>query len=163
MVKIKGYIDKAECVRRGFVRKNGRIYKMSILEKYAAKGWLEMGNEKYSAADRVKAAERLQRDYEMSHFLSFGTSAVRERVDSCGKNASDIDLICKARERYFEAVKQVPEEFWPVIEQVCLENRDICLSKEDGGKRKAEISYAIKRDLCRGLDRLIKYYWPALI
>lgn len=76
-----------------------------------------------------------------------------------GKNADDVEAICKARERYFAAVKQIPEEFWPVVREVCLENREAVLTEKAGGRRKQEMSYAAKRDLCRGLDRLIRYYW----
>jgi hypothetical protein len=80
-------------------------------------------------------------------------------VDGKGKNADDVEAICKARERYFAAVKQIPEEFWPVVREVCLENREAVLTEKAGGRRKQEMSYAAKRDLCRGLDRLIRYYW----
>lgn len=158
-VKNDGYIDKAECLRRGYVRKSCGIYKMSLLEKYAARGWLELGDPKYSREDRLRAAKRLQKDCEMSHFMSVGVSGTREKVDGKGKNADDVEAICKARERYFAAVKQIPEEFWPVVREVCLENRGAVLTEKAGGRRKQEMSYAAKRDLCRGLDRLIRYYW----
>ena len=102
-VKNDGYIDKAECLRRGYVRKSCGIYKMSLLEKYAARGWLELGDPKYSREDRLRAAKRLQKDCEMSHFMSVGVSGTREKVDGKGKNADDVEAICKARERYFAA------------------------------------------------------------
>ena len=100
-----------------------------------------------------------QKGCEMSHFMSVGVSGTREKVDGKGKNADDVEAICKARERYFAAVKQIPEEFWPVVREVCLENREAVLTEKAGGRRKQEMSYAAKRDLCRGLDRLIRYYW----
>lgn len=104
-MKNDGYIDKAECLRRGYVRKSRGVYKMSLLEKYAARGWLELGDPKYSREDRLRAAKRLQKDCEMSHFMSVGVSGTREKVDGKGKNADDVEAICKARERYFAAVK----------------------------------------------------------
>lgn len=60
-VKNDGYIDKAECLRRGYVRKSRGIYKMSLLEKYAARGWLELGDPKYSREDRLRAAKGCKR------------------------------------------------------------------------------------------------------
>ena len=80
-MKNDGYIVKAECLRRGYVRKSCGIYKMSLLEKYAARGWLELGDPKYSREDRLRAAKRLQKDCEMSHFMSVGVSGTREKVD----------------------------------------------------------------------------------
>ncbi len=41
---------------------------MSVLERFAEKGWLDFGDSKYSAQDRLKAAEKLQKDYEQSYF-----------------------------------------------------------------------------------------------
>ncbi len=160
MVKNNGYINKDECIRRGYIRKNGGVYKMSLLEKYAAKGWLAFGNPRYSQADRLRAAQRLQRDCETSHFMSIGVSGTREKIDGKKKNADDVEAICRARERYFAAIKQIPEEFLPVVREVCLENKEMSLPQGVIGQRKAEMNYAARHDLCRGLDRLIRYYWP---
>ncbi len=152
------YIDKKSCVRQGFVHSKGGVCKMTLLERYALRGWLELGNPRYSKEDRLKAAECLQQDFERSCFMSGSVFSAKEKVDCKGKSALDIEFICKARERYFRAVKHVPDEFWPVVKSVCLENRE---PETDVSKSrwKSEMNYAMRRDLCRGLDRLIQFYW----
>ena len=57
-VKNDGYIDKAECLRRGYVRKSCGIYKMSLLEKYAARGSQIFPGR--SSAGGKKVAKRLR-------------------------------------------------------------------------------------------------------
>ena len=84
---------------------------------------------------------------------------IRERIDSKGKNANDVEMICKARKRYEEAARHVPGEFWSAVKRVCLENRDFEVSKQFSERRRMEIGFLLKCDLCRGLDRLIKFYW----
>ena len=159
MKKDQQYVSREDCVRRGFVRKNGGIYKMSVLERFAEKGWLDFGDSKYSAQDRLKAAEKLQKDYEQSYFMSMSAGGIRERIDSKGKNANDVEMICKARQRYEAAARHVPGEFWSAVKRVCLENRDFEVSKQFSERRRMEIGFLLKCDLCRGLDRLIKFYW----
>ncbi len=153
------YIDKQECCRRGYVRHNGKIYKMTLLEKYAARGWLEFGDPKFSVEDRLRAAKRLQKDYEMSRFMSVSASDFRERVDVVGRGAGDLETICRARESYFAAVKQIPAEFWPVVKAVCLENKEPDWLENMPKRTRAEANYAKRCDLCRGLDRLLRHYW----
>lgn len=154
------YIDKESCSRQGFVRRKGGVCKMTLLERYALRGWLELGNPRYSKEDRLKAAECLQQDFEKSCFMSVSAFSAKEKVDGKGKSALDIEFICKARERYFQAVEHIPDEFWPVVKSVCLENREPEQEADtSNSSRKTEMNYAMRRDLCRGLDRLIRFYW----
>ncbi len=158
-MKEENYINKKECIRRGYIRKNGYIYKMSLLDKYAQKGWLEYGNPRFSKDDRLRAARRFQSDYEMSHFASVGISGTHEKIDLQTQKPIDIEAICKARENYFAAIKQIPEEFLPIVRAVCLENRELKIDRKEHNRRRSEMVYAQRRDLCRGLDRLISFYW----
>ena len=114
---------------------------MSVLERFAEKGWLDFGDSKYSAQDRLKAAEKLQKDYEQSYFMSMSAGGIRERIDSKGKNANDVEMICKARKRYEEAARHVPGEFWSAVKRVCLENRDFEVSKQFSERRRMEIGF----------------------
>lgn len=155
------YIDKAECIRRGYIKKKRVYFKMSVLEKYVEKGWLDYGDKRYRSNDRIKAAERLQSDFENSRFMASGSIWSREKVDNCGKNTDDIEAVCQARERYLAAAKSVPHEFWFAVQKVCLQNEDLEADKEIAGRRRTDTVYALKCDLCRGLDRLIKFYWPS--
>ena len=55
----KGYIDKTECLRRGFVRGADGLYrKLTVLERYGKNGWLDFGDKRYSAMDRISAGSR---------------------------------------------------------------------------------------------------------
>ena len=94
-MKEENYINKKECIRRGYIRKNGYIYKMSLLDKYAQKGWLEYGNPRFSKDDRLRAARRFQSDYEMSHFASVGISGTHEKIDLQTQKPIDIEAIFK--------------------------------------------------------------------
>ena len=156
--KIK-YLTKEQCIRQGFVKTDNGYYKMTVLEKYLAKGWLDLGNTKYSENDRMRAARRFQKDYEQSCFMTAKISSYRERVDSCGKNIEDIEAICKARASYAQALKQVPKEFLEAVYQVCINNKDFESAQAVSERRKLELSFSFKRDVCRGLDYLIKFYW----
>ncbi len=135
MKKDQQYVSREDCVRRGFVRKNGGIYKMSVLERFAEKGWLDFGDSKYSAQDRLKAAEKLQKDYEQSYFMSMSAGGIRERIDSKGKNANDVEMICKARKRYEEAARHVPGRIFGVRLKGCVWKTGIlrCLSNFRNG------------------------------
>lgn len=110
-MKNDGYIDKAECLRRGYVRKSRGIYKMSLLEKYAARGWLELGDPKYSREDRLRAAKRLQKDCEMSHFMSVGVSGTREKVDGKGKTPMTWKRFAKPGNVILRRLSKFPRSF----------------------------------------------------
>lgn len=159
MTNNESYIDRKECIRRGFVYKDGIVVKMSLLEKYAARGWLSFGNSRFSADDRMRAALRLQRDYEASRFMSATVSGWNEKVDCQSQNITDIESVCRAREAFFIAKSEVPEEFWPAVEAVCLLNKEPPAEKSVAKRRVTEMGYARRLDLCRGLDRLVRHYW----
>ena len=153
------YVSKKDCVESGFIKTEKGIYKMSLLERYYNKGWLDLGNERYSAKDRLSAAAKLREDYEMSRFFNATSTSYREKVD--GGNMTgilEIDVICEARERYFAAIKTIPEEFLSVVKNVCLEGKEPKLPSDLPERRKLELIFSLRRDLCRGLDRLVGYY-----
>jgi len=153
------YIDKKECIRRGYVKIDGLYYKMTVLEKYMRKGWLEYGSRQYSGQDRFAAGEKLVENYMRCRFDNGNNSAWgKERVDGTPLTKEDLDSICRARDRYFAVIRKVPREFWPVVRRVCLENRELEVDDNVAARRKQELMYALKQDLCRGLDRLIEVY-----
>ena len=153
------YVSKKDCLKNGFVKNKNGIYKMTLLERYYLRGWLDFGCEKYSAKDRFDAAEKLQQDYEASHFMAMSASVIKPKVDcSVGAGIDEVEVICKAREQYFAAVSQIPEEFFTVIQKICLEGKDPDIDESLPERRKLEVSFSLKMDLCRGLDRLVRYY-----
>ncbi len=153
------YVTKKDCLKHGFIKTKSGICKITLLERYYLKGWLEYGNEKYSAQDRFKAAEALQQDYEMSRFMLISASGARQKIDcNVANGIEELEFICEARNRYFEAIKQIPDEFLSVIHKICLEGVEPELPNGLSDRRKLELSFSYKRDLCRGLDRLVQHY-----
>lgn len=150
-----GYIDKVECERRGFVRlERGKYYRYNTLERYAAQGVLDGG--RYSSADRLSAGQRLYRDYYLSRVENVSANDVcKVRVDGCGDlNQSVVSLA--AADRFRKAIKAIPAEFWPYVQQVCL--NDEPLSTGEKGRKGLYGRYHAKNMLRLGLDRLIDYY-----
>ena len=133
-------------------------YRLTVLERYLERGWLDFGNRDYRDEDRFVVGEELLEDFQKCRFS--GTKASdfgKERVGGTPLPQADLESVCRARDRYFAKVRQIPSEFWPVVRQVCLENVEPNVPENVPARRRNEMLYAAKRDLCRGLDRLIEY------
>lgn len=153
------YINKTQCSQQGFVKLDKGYYKMTILEKYFNRNWLDLGSKKYSGEDRLNAGSRLFQDYSASGFESMrAVGWGKEKVDCSGSPSEDI---YGARLNYFSAVKSIPKEFWPVVRTVCIQDTELLAGDDLPERRKLEVTYAMKCDLCRGLDRLIEFYCEA--
>lgn len=152
------YIDKAECERRGFVRESdGRFHKLNTLERYARDGWLDFGDNRYSALDRVSAGNRLGQDFYLAGIDSVCANDVRKvRVDGCGSYILS-DKRLDARDRFNKAMQAVPYEFWPVVNLVCCEDKGIVHTVESKRQR-LYFKHTQANFLCLGLDRLIQHY-----
>ena len=153
-----GYIDKAECERRGFVRESdGRFHRLNTLERYARDGWLDFGDKRYSALDRVSAGNRLGRDFYLARLEPVCANDVRKvKVDGHG-SAVLPEKVLEARDRFNKAMLSVPHEFWQVVNRVCCEDKVIVHAI--GSKRQQlYFKHTQANLLCFGLDRLIGYY-----
>ena len=64
------YINKKDVINRGLTRKNGTIYKQSLIEIWYNKGWLELKNSNYNSEDRLKAGLKLALDFHIIITLS---------------------------------------------------------------------------------------------
>lgn len=152
------YISKEDCQKRGYVKRNGMYYRLTVLERYLERGWLDFGNRDYSDQDRFAAGEELLEDFQKCRFAGAKSSNFgRERVDGTPLPQSELESVCRARDRYFAKVRQIPAEFWPMVRLVCLENEEPDIAENVPARRRAEMLFAAKQDLCRGLDRLIEY------
>lgn len=153
-----GYTTKAECLANGFIKIGKFFYRLSILEQYARKGWLDFGDKKYTALDRLSAGARLNRDYYHGKFETVRANDVRKvKVDGHGDCALQEETL-DARNRYLAAMKAVPAEFWDVVRSVCVEDKPIAANDNQNRTERLHEAYANKKDLCRGLDRLIEHY-----
>lgn len=152
------YITKAECEKRGFVRGEDGLYrKLSTLEHYAKAGWLNLGDGRYSALDRVSAGSRLGRDFYLGGLEAVRASDIGKiRVD--GHTVLPLPvLVIEARGRFNKACRSVPREFWPVIHRVCCEDKEI-IARGDSERQRSHNKYIQVTFLCLGLDRLIDHY-----
>lgn len=152
------YVNREELKKRGFVReKDGLFHKLNTLEQYARDGWIEFGDKRYSALDRVGAGNRIGRDFYLAGLEAVSANDIRRvRVD--GRGAAILPLkMLEARERFNRAMQQVPFEFWPVVSRVCCEDKEFVIS---GGseRQKAYAKHRAAMLLCLGLDRLVAHY-----
>lgn len=149
------YISKKECERRGFLRTEKGVRKMTLLEKLCYGGRLSYGTDKYRSEDRLAAGERFISDYEKNGFKSVQSSLGKEKVDCSIKGGDKSFYICS---RYLNAKKYIPREFWPAVKKICLDNKLPEPDEKIPARRRSEMAYAFYNDLCRGLDRLIEFY-----
>ena len=152
------YISKQKALEKGFTKKNGIIYKKSLLEIWYAKNWLEMPNSKFTAEDRLNAGLLLAADfYAMSSANLRSGYILNTKIDGTrGESASVIKS--QMQNSYIHAVKVVPSEFWPVVRKICIEEADPVPLSVISERQKAYFNYLVRVDLCRGLDRLVEHY-----
>lgn len=136
--------------------RNKIVYKQNTLEIYAAKGYLDFGNPKFTSIDRVSAGNRLYRDFYLSGLTSSGAvNPEKIKVDG-GGNLSLMEKKAYHEDMYLKAVKIIPSEFWEAVRVVVIEDK--FLSSTGSDRQINKELYLKKVDLCRGLDRLIEFY-----
>jgi hypothetical protein len=152
------YIDKQECERRGFVKgTDGKYYKLNSLERLGRDGYLDFGNPRYSALDRVSAGNRLWRDFYRSRVESSGVNDLTKvRVDGGGGQQMSQSVL-EARDRFNKAIRMLPQEFIGVVTRVCCDDKELVLAEKSERKRTQE-KHRQAMVLCLGLDRLVEHY-----
>ena len=152
------YIDKQDCERKGLVRTaDGKYYKRNTLERYEAKGYLD--GEKYDSQQLLSAGLRLAKDFYLSRLAVVSANDVSKvRVDGCG-NSNTSDSILFALDRFHDACRAVPYEFWGVISNVCCDDIDIIGEINEDSKRQKQYRTQVLLALLRlGLVRLVEHY-----
>jgi hypothetical protein len=155
----KKYITKAEARKKGYVRRNdGIFYRKNVLEKYYENGYLHLPNSPFGDADRKRAGELLARDFYLGHYNKL--QSINFTIEIRGTSDSDREESLFHQERYIHAIRCIPQEFWGVIRQVCIDDQE--LKGDVTAARQSLLSkqsvYHQKMLLCLGLDRLIKFY-----
>lgn len=152
------YLTKEDCIRKGFVRTEDGMYrKLNTLERYANSGWLDFGDKRYSAVDRVSAGCRLERDYYLARLETVCANDIRKvKVDGHG-SAVLPESVLDARDRFNKACKAIPHEFWDIVVRVCCEDKGFILNGESD-RKKVYSKHRQAMVLCLGLDRLIEHY-----
>lgn len=151
------YISKEEALKKGYRRRRGKgLYKPSVLEKYYENGVLELCGSPFSAADRKRAGEQLVKDFYLGNYNNLQSlSLIRTGTCTGGRDEALI-----YQERYIKAMQSVPEEFWPVVRYVCIEDKELKADKNiiPHSLLSKQVVYHLKSLLVLGLERLVKYY-----
>ena len=134
---------------------------LTVLERYYENGWLDYACDlKHTALARCSFGLLLARDFYLAGLSAVkATDCSKIRVDGCGGDWRSGDGAYFHRQRYNAAMQAVPKEFWDVVRLVCID--DVPIAANDNAvsaRRKAELAFAAKYDLCRGLDRLVDFY-----
>lgn len=151
------YINKSEAIKKGYKRRRqGVIYRQSVLEKYCEKGWLDLINSKFSSEDRKKAGERLAKDFYLGNYNNLQSLPL---LKIGGKSSEREDALIY-KERYLSAIKSIPAEFWPYVRIVCIEDEELKLDKNiiPQSLLGKQMMYCLKTFLALGLERLVKFY-----
>lgn len=120
------------------------------LMRYYNNGTLEMSISRWQPNDRLKAGELLQRVAYKSGIYIKALDLTKIRVDISGfKPIPENQLI--AKDMYYNAVKKIPYEYWPVVRLVVVEDKKIQYPS------RAEV-HLDKWRLCMGLDYLCDFY-----
>jgi hypothetical protein len=152
----EGYITPEQAKKIGIIKNaNGLYYKQNTIEKYASKGWLDFGSPKNTSLDRLSAANRIASDFYKSRISGFGTVDLEKvRVDCC-RRVDVSPAAWDARVRLFKALKDIGC-YANIIFNTCCLDAERSVEKTSRYRHDLEI---YKENLCRGLDRLIKYYY----
>ena len=145
-------------VNKGLVKKKGVIYKKSLLEIWYAKDWLYMPNSKYSAEDRLNSGMKLSEDYHIMNRENLHSGYILNTKVDGTKNNKGLHIKSEAQNKYLQAIKSIPTEFWPMVRKICIEENDLQGPPSMSERQKTYFYYLCRIDLCRGLDRLTDYY-----
>lgn len=134
-----------------------RTFKECTLMRYAAAGYLDWQARSYSVLDRVSAGLLLWQHAALGGVVkSRVVDPSKIRVDG-GGSGEQSEFCMHYWDLYNKAMSVVPEEFWPVVRLVCVEDKPIeAVGTQLNIKRQL---YAARIDLCRGLDRLVEFYF----
>lgn len=152
------YVNKKELEAKGYTRNDDGIFrKLNTLEFLGKKGWLDYGNQRFTAQDRISAGNRLANDFEIANLEGVSANDVSKiRVD--GRGAYNVSqTISEAEDRYLKAMNSIDRDLWGRVRKVCIEEN--FLGENTGNKYKdiknKTYEYTM---LCIGLDELIKHY-----
>ena len=155
------YVSKQDVINKGIVKKEGKIRKLSILEIWYSKGYLEYDKSRYDSRERLKYGLKLALDYQIINRANLRSSYINNsRIDKTGQYQSV--ALFESMDRYNKALRAIPTEFWPIVRRICIEDNDIILPKNLSERQKSYIFYLSRIDLCRGLDRVISEYTKKL-
>lgn len=132
--------------------------RLSALEYYYNRGDLEYSSSVWSGLDRLSAGQQLAGDFDDGCFEDVrAIDLAKIRVDG-GGNGVLPEKVMDARKRYFDAMQNIPTEYWDVVRTAVIENRLISVAAKKGSLRHRNEMYLQKHCLRVGLDYLIEFY-----
>lgn len=153
-------MNEVALLKHGYrIDKDGKLRRDNVLERYYRHGFLELPNSPFSAEKRKKAGEILARDYYLGNYRNLQSVKFYEsNIPTTGDAGIEISLYYK--NRYLNAMKSVPYEFWPVLYRVCIEDKKLTTEEEKTEKKLKDKNniFHQKMLLTLGLERLLKYY-----
>lgn len=131
--------------------------KLTVLDVYGKIGYLNYGNKRYTADDRIRVGKRLHDDYYMATHGIQAIDYAKERVDVSVTN-HESDKVLEAKEKFARAMKSMPLEFRRIVFRVCCEDKRIAEEKLTTAWKRRVYLITQAQLLSLGLDRLVKYY-----
>ena len=155
------YTSKKDAIQKGIVKKAGVFYKQNLLELWYSKGWLDLAGSPFGSEDRLRFGLKFAQDYNFLRRSQIATTTLKnDKIDT--RNRIEDKHFLDVLDRYRKAVRSIPREFWPVVRQICLEERQLEIPAFLSDRQKAYFYFLYRTDLCRGLDRVISSYTSKL-
>lgn len=123
--------------------------RVNALDHYEKLDWLDFMARKWKAEDRKKAGQTWFRDF---HEMGGNIKTIdpsKPRVDCQGFRRPS-DERSRAEDSFYKAAKAIPKDFHETLWNVCIENKIFKGTQSE--------TFAIKKDLVRGLDYLCDFY-----
>ena len=123
---------------------------MTELKRYFENGTLEINCTRWQPIDRLRSGELLQNVAYKSGIYIKAQDPSKPRIDISGFKPVPTSVLI-AKDMYTKAIKQIPQEHWPIVRLVVVEDRKI------QHVSRAEV-FLDKWRLCVGLDYLCDFY-----
>lgn len=133
------YVSKQDVINKGIIKKGNKIQKLSLLEIWHSKGFLKFDQSCYSADDRLEYGLRLALDFHVISRANLHSGYIQNtKIDNAcpTKSVAFFDAI----NRYNQVIKSIPSEFWPIVRQICIEEKDVVYPDNLSERQKNYIS-----------------------
>lgn len=134
----------------------------TVLDRYYSCGYLDMLDNQFNGHDRKMVGEMLAKDYYLGCYDKVKSVCLcQTNIPTTGEYDREHTMFY--RERYLRAMKTVPEEFWPAVRRVCVEDLPLVghYPQEQTIMNTHDV-YHQKMLLNHGLDYLIYFYFKKI-
>lgn len=129
--------------------------KLTVLEIYQQKGWLNRVNSRWSADDRVNSGIWLRNIHEKAGLGKISAiNYEKERIDCSMKPQSEFAQ--QNEVLFFKITSYIPKEFRQLVIDVCCDDKRLKARGKTINEKKND-RYLKIVDLCRGLDYVVEF------